>query len=449
MIGVVVNPIVPINREAEVKYMLNAARSRVVFAPKIFRGFDYAEMMRRVVLSLDFVPRVVVVRGEEPKFEKFADLLAYARPPTICQAVNPNAVKLLMYTSGTTGRPKAVLHSHNSIHADGMHMRAAMNLGAADTVFCPSPLTHVSGYLWILNMPWLAGIPAVSIEQWHADLAISILRKQRCSVMIGATPFLRELVACIEDGGDTLTSLRHYVCGGAAVPPSLIYRAADSLPNCIPWRTFGSTETTTLTRGPASRADIRLGAETDGRICSAEIKVLDPVTGAETPAGQEGELLVRGPGMMLGYTDEADNAAAYDAEGFFRMGDLVRIIEGDHIVCTGRAKDLIIRAGENISAKEIEDVLLDSPRIAEAAVVSMPSARTGEAICAFLVMRPGESIDLPEIDTMFRHAGLARQKTPEHLQLIDALPKTAAGKIRKDVLRKMAASIGAEFIDRS
>jgi acyl-CoA synthetase (AMP-forming)/AMP-acid ligase II len=223
------------------------------------------------------------------------------------------------------------------------------------------------------------------------------------------------------------------------VPPSLIYEAAERFPNCIPWRNFGATEATTMTSCPQSRADIGFGAETDGRLYRAEVKIVGLDSGAPMAPGEEGEIRVREPSMALGYARMEDNAGAYDEDGYFSMGDLGKLVEGDHIVCTGRKKDLIIRSGENISAKEIEDVLSRSPRIAEAAVVAMPSRKTGEAICAFIVLVPGEPVlDLAAVDAMMRAAGLARQKTPEHVQIVDALAKTASGKVRKDVLRAMA-----------
>ncbi|GEO01537.1 cyclohexanecarboxylate-CoA ligase [Novosphingobium sediminis] len=442
MTGLVVNPIVPINRDTEVRLMLQTSRAKVVFIPGEFRGFDHAAMLDRVLPSLDMAPTVVVVRAEKGRFATFDDLLT-APPLAVVREVDPDAVKLLMFTSGTTGRPKAVLHSHNTLHADSVRMAAAMAVTADDTIFCPSPITHVSGYLWALNMPWVTGAPVVSLDTWKAGAGFELLRHHRCTVMLGATPFLRDIVDEIEARGETLPDLRNYICGGAAVPPALIQRAAEVLPNCIPWRTFGATETTTITRGPETRADLRLGAESDGRLYGVDVRLKDPVSLAERGLDEEGELWVRGPGVTLGYADPADNDAAFDADGYFRMGDLVRIVEGDHIVCTGRVKDLIIRAGENISAKEIEDVLLASPLIAEAAVVAMPSARTGEAICAFIVAATGALLTREDIDTVMAAALLARQKMPEHVEFVTDLPKTAAGKVRKDDLRARAAAIAA------
>lgn len=438
MTGVVVNPIVPINRDAEVTFMLRESRSRLMFVPGTFRGFDHAAMMARIAPDLGDGPAVIVVRGVAEGCRSFDEILAGA-PLTTARPVDPDAVKLLMYTSGTTGRPKGVLHSHNSIGADSVKMAAAMDLGIGDSTFSPSPVTHVSGFLWALNAPWIIDVPAVIVDIWEAERALDLVKAHRCTFMLGATPFLQDFLAVARARDEAVPSLRYFLCGGASVPPELIYGAARQFPNCIPFRTFGATEAPTMTAGPALRDDMRLAAETDGRLLRCEVKIVDVATGLPLEAGEEGEILVREPSMALGYARPEDNEDAYDEEGYFRMGDLGRLVDGDHIVCTGRKKDLIIRAGENISAREIEDVLFSSPLIEEVAVVSMPSKRTGEAICAFIVPAAGASVDLADVTAMVSAAGLARQKTPEHLVLVDELPKTPSGKVRKDQLRQISA----------
>ena len=436
--GVVVNPIVPINRDAELHHMIGDAKPKMIFIPEYFRGFSHADMMRRLVQDFPDL-RVIVVRGAAADFESFDAVLDRPPLPGPDTVVDPDAVKLIMYTSGTTGRAKAVLHSHNTIHADSVRMTRAMNLTPRHISFCPSPVTHISGFLWALNMPWYGDIPVVMIDIWDPAKAFDAMRRHRCTLAVGATPFLQGLVD-IASAGTLLPDLEHYICGGAAVPPSLIFTAADVFPNCIPWRTFGATETATLTCGPQSREALRLGAETDGRLADAEVKIVDVGTGLAVAAGAEGEILVRCSSMALGYAQIEDNDDAYDEEGFFRMGDLGRIVEDDHFICTGRKKDLIIRAGENISAKEIEDVLIRDPAIQDAAVVARPDPRTGEAICAFIVTAPGCHVDLALLTALIATAGLARQKTPEHVILVPDLPRTPAGKVRKDQLRLAAAS---------
>lgn len=443
MVGAVVNPIVPIYRATEVSDMLNRVRAKVFFIPETFRNFDYAAMAALILPDLALRPEIVLVRGSGSRsdFQRFESLLSNASPLAGPRVVDADSVKMIMFTSGTTGRAKGVLHSHNTIHADGMKMVPAMDLTPADTTFSPSPITHVSGYLWTLNVPWLADIPAVTLDIWQPERAFDLLKAHRCSFMLGATPFLQGLLEVARVRGDHLPDLRQYLCGGAAVPPSLIYEAAEQFTNCIPWRNFGATETPTMTRGPACREDVRLGAETDGRLHFVDVKIVDLASGTPLPPSGEGEILAREASMALGYLDVADNADAYDADGFFRMGDIGKIIEGDHILITGRKKDLIIRAGENISAKEIEDVLTTDPLIADVAVVSMPNPATGEAICAFVVPEEGAAPDMGHVSRIVAEAGLAKQKTPEHLVLVRELPRTASGKVRKDLLRAEATRI--------
>jgi acyl-CoA synthetase (AMP-forming)/AMP-acid ligase II len=438
MTGLVTNPIVPINRDAEVTYMLNESRTRLMFIPGEFRKFDYAAMMRRIAPALAQPPEVVLVRSKSDAFADFDTVLRDAAAVPGPVEVDPNAVKILMYTSGTTGRPKGVLHSHNTIHADARKMQPSMGLSPDDVIFCPSPVTHISGYLWALNMPWCGDMPVVMMDTWEPSAGFDLMRTHRCAFSVGATPFLQGIVNEARRRGTNLPEVKSYMCGGASVPPRLIYEAAEVFPAGIPWRTFGSTEAPTLTGPPASRAQLRLGAETDGRLNRSQFKFVDLHSGAELPAGEEGEMLVREPSMALGYARPEDNDGAYDEQGFFRMGDIGRLVEGDHIVCTGRKKDLIIRAGENISAKEIEDVLFASGKVAEVAIVGMPSVRTGEAVCAFIVPHAGQACTLAEVARIIEKAGLARQKIPVHAQSVPELPKTPSGKVRKDLLREQA-----------
>ncbi len=441
--GVVVNPIVPINRDSEVTYILNESATQLFLVPAVFRRFDYPAMFERIRPALRRLPQLVTVRGRAAGTDSFDDILAASEPLTGGPRVDPDAVKLLMYTSGTTGRPKGVLHSHNSIHADGVKMKPAMGLRDGDRTLCPSPVTHISGYLWGLNMPWVGNLPAVLLDVWEPERAFDLIVEHQCAFSVGATPFLQDLMTVARRRQAQLPSMKSFMCGGASVPPALIYEAAERMPNCVPYRTFGATESPTMCGPPAARDDIALAAETDGRLLRAEVRIVDIVTGGLVEPGGEGEILVREPSMALGYARSEDNTEAYDEDGFFRMGDLGRIVHGDHIVCTGRKKDLIIRAGENISAREIEDVLYRSERIAEVAVVSMPSVRTGEAICAFVVPRPGAAVTLEDVTVLIRDAHLARQKTPEHVEIVPELPKTSSGKVRKDLLRERAKDLPA------
>jgi non-ribosomal peptide synthetase component E (peptide arylation enzyme) len=233
-----------------------------------------------------------------------------------------------------------------------------------------------------------------------------------------------------------------FFCGGTTVSPDLIRRAAEAIPSCLFFRVYGSTEMTTTTVGIRDRADARMGAETDGAIAPpTEVRIVDPSGDAPVRDGEEGEIVARGPEQFVGYVHPEHNEGAFDADGFFRMGDLGRRVHGNYLAITGRKKDIVIRAGENLSPKEVEDVLFNHPAIADVAIVAMPSAATGEKCCAFIIPRESAVIDLPEIRRFLEAAGLARQKFPEHLVLVEDLPRVPSGKVRKDVLRERAREI--------
>ena len=212
-----------------------------------------------------------------------------------------------------------------------------------------------------------------------------------------------------------------FVAGGSGIPEALAKSAYDELDNCVLFRAYGATEVPTTTLGSLDRADIRLNISTDGRPVYTELKIVDLATGAALPAGAEGEILMRGPQRMLGYLRTEDNAGAFDDQGYFRSGDLGRFVEDDWIEITGRAKDIIIRAGENLSPKEIEDALIAHPAVKAIAIVAKPSPRTGEEACAFVVPQPGASPTLADFASFLIARGFAKQKIPEHLILVDAL----------------------------
>jgi acyl-CoA synthetase (AMP-forming)/AMP-acid ligase II len=441
MAGLVLGPITPIYRDAELGFMLHDSRSKLLFLPASFRNFDHAAMAARVQREIDGDLEVIVVRGDPGAFTSYAQLIAEGDPATPLPGADPDAVKLIMYTSGTTGRAKGVLHSHNSLQAENWARHRHLGVDARDILYNPSPVTHVTGMLYSMCMPFTLGITTILADVWDPVAAVEAMRSHRATGMIASTIFLQGLLDQARARDAHLPDLRFYLCGGAQVRPELIYEATDFFPNCAFSRIYGATEVPNITAGINSRANAALGAETDGQILGCEARIVDAGTGQPLPPGEEGEIVARGPQMLIGYTREEDGVAAFDDEGFFRMGDLGRIVHEDFIVITGRKKDIIIRGGENISPKEIEDVLLGHPAIADVAVVAMPNARTGEMACAFVIAAAGERIDLPEIGRFLIGAGMAKQKIPEHLELVDDMPRTAIGKIRKDLLRETARQI--------
>jgi acyl-CoA synthetase (AMP-forming)/AMP-acid ligase II len=441
MAGLVINPIPPIYRQAEVGYILGDCGAKLIFIPQLFRKHDHRAMLAGLRGDLPALKDVVVVRGAEPGDLTWEQALASA---PLAEAelpqVDPSAVMMVMYTSGTTGKPKGVLHSHYTFDYRVRAMGEVWGIGPSDVVFMPSPVTHITGAFWAFDMPWVRGCSSLLVDVWSPDEAIGLIERAGCTVSGGATPFLQQLLDLGKSRPQALATLRLFFCGGTTVSPDLVRAASNAFPNCLFFRAYGSTELTTATVGIRSRAQAAMGAETDGEIVApTELKLVDPATDAPVADGEEGEILGRGPELFVGYLHPQDNESAFDAEGFFRTGDLGRRVHGDYLVITGRKKDIIIRSGENISPKEVEDALFNHPAVAEVAIVAMPSRATGECGCAFVIARA--PIDLPEIRRFLTTAGLARQKFPEHLVLVDDLPRVPSGKVRRDELRRRARDL--------
>jgi acyl-CoA synthetase (AMP-forming)/AMP-acid ligase II len=434
LLGLVVAPIVTIYRDAEVAHMLADSGARAAFFPGEYRGFDHAAMMQRLAPALPALRLCCRVRDPARGAHSYEALLAEQRPWRATERVDPDAVKLRLYTSGTTGRPKAVLHSHNT---GPVTLRAAFahwGQQPGDTVLMASPVTHITGFSYGMELPLVCGTRTVFMERWDAAEAVALIEREQVSASMGATPFLHELLTEAARQGRRLPSLRLFACGGAEVPPALIRRCSEVLERCRAFRVYGSSEAPLVTLGFVCEGTLELAATTDGEVVHYEVRIADDA-GHVLPPGQEGEICVRGPAMALGYADPAETAHSFDADGFFATGDLGRLTPENAIVVTGRKKDLINRGGEKVSAKEIEDILHRHPAVDEAAVVAMPHERLGETVCAYVVPRPGAQLDFAALQACMAEAGVARQKYPERLVLVERLPRTASGKVRKDQLR--------------
>ncbi len=455
MLGLVVNPIIPIYRERELRFILGDARTRLLFIPQTFRSVDYPKMITSLRHELPDLEHVVVVRGAangdrltrqtSPHNSSQIDYQTLTDSDSAnlqTAAVNPESLKVLMYTSGTTGTPKAVMHSHNSLARAIDNTLEAWHLDGADLMLMPSPVTHITGYVNGIELPFFSDVKTLLMNQWQVARAAELIQRHAATLCISATPFLQELVDHAEQHNDDLSSLRLFACGGAAVPPELIRRVPQSLGQCRAFRVYGSTEVPLVSTGFTRPEQLELAATTDGKIDNWQVRVVD-AEGRDMAAGQDGELWIRGPAMMLGYKDPGQTAAAM-TDGYFHTGDIGHITADNAVVITDRKKDLIIRGGENISAKEVEDVLHDHPRIREAAVVAMPHQRLGECVCAFLVIdgnAPDDAlINSKTLQPHLSDAGLARQKWPEKIVLIDNFERTASGKIRKNLLRAKLAN---------
>jgi len=436
--GMVVNPILPSLRDRELRFILEDVRTRLMFVPSTMRQVDYAAMMSRVNRQLETPPQVVVLRGDAGAHTAWDSMMKPIPRRDSSQqlpAVDADAVRMVLYTSGTTGRPKGVLHSHNSINALIAQLREHWLIERGDRFLVPSPIAHIGGSIYAFEAPLLLGTTAVLMERWDADEAARVMETEACTHMAGATPFLEQLLAAARRAPTRLPSLKVFICGGASVPPSLVRGAAAYFERAVVTRVYGSTEVPVTTVGVTRREDAAHGADTDGRAGLAEIKLIDHTS---APSG-EGQILARAPQMLVGYLHAEDETEAFDPEGFFRTGDLGRWVDGAYLVVTGRAKDIIIRNGENISPKEVEDILIGHPDIAEIAIVGLPDARTGERACAVIVPRKQPGPAVASLRAFLDAHGVATFKAPEQVVIWDALPKNDAGKVLKHQIRAALA----------
>ncbi|MCV7385825.1 AMP-binding protein [Mycolicibacter longobardus] len=428
--GMVVNPILPSLRDAELTFILADSGTRMLFAPERFRGHDYAAMLTRVAGSLADPPETVVVRGDSDGHTAYRSLLANP-PATALPTLDPDAVRLLLYTSGTTGRAKGVLHSHNSVNALIAQLARYWLVEPGDRFLVPSPIAHIGGSIYAFECPLLLGTTAVLVDTWNPDAAVGLMLTERCTHVAGATPFLTQLLAAARRADTRLPDLKLFICGGASVPAALIREAAGYFCGATVTRVYGSSEVPVTTVGSIGAQELSHAAETDGRAGIADIKL---VTRSGAPSG-EGEIYVRGPQMLLGYRHPEDERDCFDTEGYFATGDLGRWVDDDYLLVTGRIKDLIIRNGENISAREVEDILLEHPQIAEIAVVGVPDARTGERACAVIVPAGDTAPDVADLRAILTARGVALFKVPEQVMIWDELPKNDAGKVVKQQIR--------------
>ena len=439
-IGAVMNPLMHIFRERELSFMLKHGEAKVFIIPQTFRGFDYEKMVSDLKPSLPHLQHVVVVDGKGansfeallsgPEWEKdpqAATLLKRHRP-------GPDDVTQLIYTSGTTGEPKGVMHTANTTMANIIPYAERLHLNAQDVVLMASPMAHQTGFMYGLMMPIMLKSSAVILDVWEPLRAIDLIRQEGATFTMASTPFLSDLAKNVQESGKAVPTLRTFLCAGAPIPGPLVEQARSVLGTKIV-SAWGMTENGAVTLIELNDPDER-AFTTDGLpLKGVDLKVVD-IDGSELPADQPGKLYVRSCSNFGGYLKrpQLNNT---DADGWFDTGDLARIDAQGYVRITGRSKDVIIRGGENIPVVEIESLLYRHPAIAMAAIVAYPDERLGERACAVVVLKPGQSLDLPSLVDYLKEQKVATQYIPEKLVVRDAMPATPSGKIQKFKLRDM------------
>jgi cyclohexanecarboxylate-CoA ligase len=436
-IGAVSNPLMPIFRQREMAFMVKHAESKVLITPTCFRGFDHGALALDLKHDLSSLEHVFLIGGEG---EYSLDALGRAGENKGAAesgtTLGPNDVMQLLFTSGTTGEPKGVLHTSNTLIGTILKFIERMQLTAADVVFMPSPMAHQAGFAYGLTLAILLGAPLLLMDIWNPARAAELMESHRATYTFGATPFLSDLANLPGVESRDLSAFRLFVTSGAPIPPALVQEAQAKLRARIV-ASWGMTEccsvTTTFPSG--YKAD-----ESDGcAVPGAEVRIVD-LLGNELPRGQTGTLKFRGASTFVGYLKRPE-LYGVDEQGWFNSGDIARMDEEGYIRICGREKDIIIRGGENVPVLEIENAMYRIPQISAVAIVAMPDARMGERACAFVTLQPGAHLTSEDMQEFLAAEGVSKHFWPERLEIIERMPLTPIGKIQKFVLREMAKNL--------
>ncbi|MGV0791169.1 class I adenylate-forming enzyme family protein [Mycolicibacterium sp. XJ1819] len=427
--GAVLVPIVHIYGPAEVGFIVAESGAAVLIMPRRYRSIDYTE--RLADLSRIDTLRHIVIVDAAPGPDHLAwsqldgDPGSYRRP-----AVHADDVCLLLYTSGTTAAPKGVQHTHNTVLAEQRTAAGLLAGAAGDVLLVGFPPGHIAGVGNILR-PMTTEKRCVFVDEWSPQRAVDAVAQFGVTATAGAPIHLQGILE-VPDATTKLATLREFLVGAAPVSEELGLRAADR--GIATFRCYGSTEHPTVTAGHADEPrSARLG--TDGMpLPGSAVRIVGP-DGTDVPTGVDGEVVLQGPDQFVGYRDSTLDAEAFTADGWFRTGDLGHLDGDGRLTITDRIKDVVIRGGETISSAQVEDVLLTHPAVAEAAAVAAPDPRYGDVVAAVVVLTPGAALTLADLRTHFAAAGLARQKCPERLIVVDRLPRTPLGKVRKAEVR--------------
>jgi acyl-CoA synthetase len=437
LLGAVVTPIVHFYGPKEVAYILRRTAVRALITADSFGHQDYIAALEEVRAGAPSLELVAIVgKGPVPSWAIPFDRLLVGEPMTAPALVDPSSPALVAYTSGTTADPKGVVHSHRTI---GFEIRqlAAMQTGNPP-LLVGAPVGHAIGMLSGLLLPVWKGEPINLIDVWNPAAVLAAMLEDGVASGSGATYFLTSLLDHPDCTAEHLKLMSRIGLGGSPVPAVVTERMAALGISAI--RSYGSTEHPSSTGSRHEEPEAKRHY-TDGRpLLGVELRLVDE-GGRDMASGERGEILSRGPDCCIGYTDPALTASNFDAEGWFATGDVGVLDEDGYLTIVDRKKDIIIRGGENISALEVEEMLMRIPGVAEAAVVAAPDERLGEHVCAFVRLTEGSSpVDLAEVRAQMQGAGLARQKWPEELRLVLELPRTPSGKVKKFVLRDQLRS---------
>jgi cyclohexanecarboxylate-CoA ligase/acyl-CoA synthetase len=436
-LGVIIIPIIPVYRAAEVGFIISDSDAVALITCGTFRGFDHAAMAAGIVASAGHRVIQIVVRAHPPAGALTLDSLLSSSPPgELPGRPSPDDPHLILYSSGTESRPKGCLHTWNTSSFLPKQAIPAMGMTRDDVMFMPSPVAHALGLTLGLMAPTLAGAAVELLDIFQPGAALDRMTQQSCTGTASPAPFIRMMLDAYDPEAHDVSALRFWLTAGAPIPASLVEEAAARFAGCRVVPAYGSSEVMMATVCTPDDPLEKI-TSSDGRaVPGVELRIV--ADGEAAPAGVDGEIRYRGPGRLLRYWNRDDlTAEASDEDGWWRTGDTGRLDEAGYLRVTGRIKDIIIRGGFNISAREIEEALLGLPSVAAAAVIGLPDSKVGERACAVIELTPEtEAPTLEQVrDYLTSNCGLAIWKVPERLEIVSTWPVTATGKVQKYLLR--------------
>ncbi|GAA1365023.1 medium-chain fatty-acid--CoA ligase [Arthrobacter rhombi] len=446
-IGAVIVPVMPIYRAHDLEHVLSDSGAAVAFFAREFGGFNYQDMFASLQPQAPALRHLVALRTEGTGTEGalayeslFADGDLTALEEEAGPGASPDDPFEIVYTSGTTSRPKGCFHTLNTVRSSAIQIIRAAGYTADDIQFGPSPITHSTGLVTSVLIPLYLGASSHFMEKWEPGDGARRVQEHRLTAAVTATAFLQMLMKAYDPEQHDASSLRLWICAGSPIPGSVVRAASEMFPDCRIQSLYGRSENLLTTMCALSDEPER-SITSDGRAIEPSVVQVVDGEGRELPHGEEGDVAYLGPSHMLGYwNNRPATEELFTPGGFSRSGDLGVMDAEGFVRITGRSKDIIIRGGMNISAREVEDELLQSPGVANVAVVAMPDERLGEKCCAFVVPADdGAAPDLETIVAFLKERGIATQKLPERLEIVDELPTTATGKIQKHLLRALVA----------
>jgi acyl-coenzyme A synthetase/AMP-(fatty) acid ligase len=438
-LGAIMVPIMPIYRYDDVRFIIETAGIKAAFTAGEFRRFDHARMFLDLAAAGTPLQTTIVVRSDSVPDAALAygDVLASPGVQPARPGVGPDEPFVIVFSSGTTSRPKGCLHTFNTYCAGARLLGQVWDYTEEDIQFGPSPVTHTTGLVTSILMPLVHGAGSHLMEVWEPREGLERIAKFHCTASVTATTFLQTMLRVYDPDQHDASSLRFWTSAGAPIPGSFVEEASKAFPGMQVLSLYGRSEnlvTTTCTvNDPLERAVTSDGKAAPGQ----EVRIVD-ADGNEVPRGTEGDIAYRGAMSLLEYVGRPEaTAEMFTAEGFSKSGDLGVMDAEGYVRVTGRIKDIVIRGGLNISVRQVEDLLSSHPAVNAVAVVGMPDEVLGERVCCYLVPAQGaEPLTVEHIREYLLSKGLAIQKVPERVEVIDALPITATGKIQKNLLRE-------------